>query len=290
MEAPAPTKDDARLLNARVAAEKLKTLYAENVRNKVFHVLLTGETGTGKTHLLRTARRPVHIDSFDPGGTIPLQDLIEQGHIIVDNQYEQEDRTRPTMYAKWQSTFDQRLMSGYFNVFSTYCLDSSTLWSEAVMNYVILKASTSTNTHINKISPGDAPRFNHDFSPQKNLIQNAMRKILTLPCDVIVTGHLSAEYETRIVGGEEVQIKTGMRYMTTGQGRIIIPLMFSELWVMFAEAKGTGTEYKVLTAKHGLYQAKTRIGSGKFATFETPDIKALLKKAGWPTEDKPALF
>lgn len=275
-----PSKEDSRLLNARVAAEKLRTLYTENIRNNVFHLLLLGESGTGKTHLLRTVRKPVHIDSFDPGGTLHLRDLITKGDIIADTIYEQEDRTRPSAYAKWSSTFDQRYLSGYFTPFSTYVLDSSTMWAEAIMNYVLGKADIA----------GETPRFTKDYGPQKNHIYNGIRKILTLPCDVIITGHLTAEYEKRVVAGEVVEVKSKMEYMTTGVGKVIIPALFSEIWIAFAEPKGTEMTYKILTAKNGLYHARTRIGSGKFSTFETPDIKALLKKAGWPTEDKPSLF
>lgn len=282
-----PSRDDrvvlpsqTRLLDARLEAEKLKKIYQNDPRMNSFRVLVTGETGTGKTHLLRTARKPIHIDSFDPGGTLVLRDLIQIGDVVADTEYENEDAEAPFAYTAWSRKLEQRIKGKYFDSFGTYCLDSSTLWAMAIMNQVLKEDKR----------PGTAPKFTRDYVPQKVKIQNSMRKVLNLPCDVIITGHLQGVFESKIVEGEEVRILTGMRYMTTGQGVIILPLMFDELWTTLAKEKGSGTEYQLLTAKHGLYQAKTRIGRGVFSTFETPNIKELLKKAHWPSDDKPKLY
>ena len=107
------------ILDARIEAERLRTRYASDPRQHSFRVLITGESGTGKTHLLRTARRPVHVDSFDPGGTLVLRDLIERGHVVADTIYETEDRTNPTMFREWARTFTQRVNGKYFESFGT---------------------------------------------------------------------------------------------------------------------------------------------------------------------------
>ena len=274
-----------QFLDARIEAEKLRTKYTSDPRLQSFRVLVTGEGKTGKTHLLRSARRPVHIDSFDPGGTLVLRDLIAKGDIIADTVYELEDREKPTAFREWCRTFEQRVRSKYFESIGTYSLDSSTMWADAIMNWVLDAAKIA----------GKAPRWAHDYIPQKVEIQNWMRRILSLPCDIVVTGHLDGIYEATVLNRgskdeETVQVLTGYKYMTTGKGAVIIPLMFDEHWTTFAEEKGLGTEYKLLTAKWKLYRAGTRIGRGVFSTFEVPDIKALLKKAGWPTNDKAKLY
>ena len=64
--------------------------------------------------------------------------------------------------------------------------------------------------------------------------------------------------------------------------------MFDEIYVTIAKQTSKGIEYSLLTRNDGLYQARTRLGrGGRFETYEKPDIKYLLKKAGFPTEDKP---
>jgi len=159
---------------------KLRQAYADDPKQKTFNLLLLGEMGTGKTFILRTARLPVHIDSFDPGGTKGLRDEIAAGKIIADTRYESEDRLRPFAYQIWKTEFMRRRSEGYFDRMGTYCLDSSTSWSEAVMNRILQKAKIE----------GEAPRFTKDYTPQKVEIQNMMRYMLDLPCDFVLTGHL----------------------------------------------------------------------------------------------------
>jgi AAA domain len=266
-------------LNARLEAQKLRELYINDPRQDSFKLLITGEHGTGKTMIARTARMPVHIDSFDPGGTKGLRDLIIKGDIIADTRYESEDPLKPTSWREWVRNFEDRLRKRYFEPFATYMLDSSTFWAEACMNAILLRDKRA----------GEAPNFYKDYNPQKVLLNNYMHQILDLPCDVIVTGHLAPIYESRKFGDEEQQVVTGMRYMTTGKGAIILPLLFDEIWNCTPRDTARGPEYRVQTAKAGLYLAKTRIGAGKFDTYEIADIKALLRKAGLAANDKPRL-
>ena len=254
--------------------ERLRKEYASNPRSDSFKALVTGESGTGKTHLLRTAQFPVHIDSFDPGGTKVLRDLIDKGEVIADTEYELEDPLAPSKFVRWRVNFETRIQRGYFDDIGTYCLDSSTLWAEAVMNQQLKDTSRS----------GQAPKWQVDYVPTKVAIGNYMAKILSLPCSVIVTGHLKGEYETKIVGGEEISNLVAYRYLTVGQGAILIPLKFDEIYVTLA-TPGRGmdakTEYKLLTGMKDKYLAKTRIGRGKFDLLEEPNIKSLLAKANW---------
>lgn len=257
--------------------ERLRSEYASSPKQQKVNILLTGESGTGKTHLLRTARRPVHVDSFDPGGTKGLSDLIEQGSIIVDAEYESEDPEKPSKFSRWKNMFDYRNERKYFESIGTYCLDSCTLWSEAIMNWQLNNAKR----------PGTAPLWNKDYIPQKVEINKAMRKIMDLPCDVIVTGHLRPQFETH--SDDETPILTGYRFLSTGQGAIVIPLLFDEIWVSLAEERGGKVTYSILTEKLGLYLAKTRIGRGKFNTKEVPDLKKMFEKVNLNWKDKPLI-
>jgi len=270
--------------DARIEAAKLKSLYDSDSGQKTFKVLLTGDKGTGKTQILSTAVKPVHIDSFDPGGTKPLRDLISQGSIIADTRYETEDPLNPSMFSLWKNNFEHKLRNKYFDNFGTYCLDSSTMWNEAIMNYVLKGTGKSVSR------AGEAPVWQKDYTPQKTLINNYMHKILSLPCNVIVTGHLAPIYESKIILDEEVKVLSGWRYMTTGQGSVIIPLLFDELYVTKTNQRSTGLDYKLLTVRSGLYVASTRIGKGVFKPEEEPDIKGLLRKANLPFTDKPTLI
>ncbi len=278
-------------LDARIEAEKLRTLYKEDPRQSSFNLLLIGEKGTGKTQILSTARKPVHIDSFDPGGTATLRKEIELGDIIPDVRWENEDPLDPRQYKLWEFEFDKRRKNGYFDQIGTYCLDSSTAWADCIMNY-ILKTIDKKGTHV-----GESPKWNRDYKPQRTLIETHIRQMLELPCDFILTGHVAPIFEPQIVTDpftgerEKTDILVGYRYHTTGQGMVKIPLYFTELWVaQWKSAPKIEDQYYLLTAREGLYLASTRIGAGgKFEKHEKPNIKNMLKKAGWSAQDKPKL-
>lgn len=262
--------DNEKLL---AEAKKIQEYYKQDPQQKKFNLLLMGESGTGKSFFARTCRKPVHFDSFDPGGTKGLRDWIEKGEIIVDSQYEGEDPKKPFAYKEWKKNFDWRLKENYFSLFGTYYLDSSTTWSSAIMNWLLDKAGIA----------GEAPRFTKDYTPQKIEIQNYMRKILDLPCDVIVTGHLELK--------EDPDRGHIFRLMTTGKGAITLPLLFDELWVTKTKEKASGSEFQILTQSNGLYMARSRLAKdGLLNPIEVPDMKAIRKKVGLPNDDKPLLW
>lgn len=285
----ANTKQQPAILDARIEAEKLRTRYVDTPSK--FAALVIAEKGQGKTSLLRTARLPVHIDSFDPGGTIVLEDMIKKGDIIADTVYEQEDPLAPFAFSEWRRNTEQRIRGKYFESFGTYCLDSSTTWSDCIMYYTQAEAERNDKTGSLRLL-GKAPRRNHDYVPQKALIQVWLRRLLTLPCDIIVTGHLYGQYEKRRAeDGTEEDRLTGYRFMSTGKATVVIPLEFSEMWVMVSSRTPTGVNYEIITGRDGYYLGSTRLGNrGKFSIREEANVKKLLKKAGWPTADKPKLY
>jgi hypothetical protein len=257
-------------LEIQKMAEEIKTLYDNDPRQDSFNLLLCGDSGSGKTFLASTCRKPVHIDSFDPGGTKHLRSWIDSGEIISDTRFEGDDPFNPTVFRSWVEEMKKREKIGYFDHLGTYILDSATSWSDAIMNQVLKAAGI----------PGEAPRFTHDYTPQKIQIVNWIKRMLRYPCDFILTGHLDGSKD-------EVTGKVSYRFMTTGKGEVTIPLLFDEIWV--ADTKETSKEvvYRILTRRTGPYMARTRIGREVFETYEEPNIKALLKKAGRPIEDKP---
>ena len=260
--------------------KKVKEYYGGDPLQKRFSAVVSGETNSGKTFLFRTARFPVHIDSFDPGGTKCLEEWIKKGDIVADTSYETEDPFKPTAYAKWKKDTELRFMIGYYDQFATYCLDSLSTFSDAVMNDVLNSSDRA----------GKVPQHRKDYNPQKVAIVNYIRKLMNLSCDFILTAHLRED--RRLVhldtstGIKREEIK--YRLKMTGQAVITIPLLFDELYVLLG--RGMPPKRELITDSLGEYVARSRLKKGGLLdTKEEPDIKKLLKKAKIPWEDKPKL-
>lgn len=260
-------------LDIQKEINELRQLYKEDPRQQTFNLLLLGKYGTGKTFLLRTARKPVFIDSFDPGGTKGLRKWIESGDIVVDTRWEREDPMNPSTFSAWYPTFNARREAGFFDGFGTYCLDSSTTWAQAILGAYLKKKGGVT-------AP---PNYKDHYHYQMLDIRAYVKKILDLPCDSIITGHLELKQE-----GEGGRME--YTYATTGKGTFIIPTLFDEVWVASTKETSKGVEYRLLTENDGLYSARSRLkADGLLATYEEADIKKILAKAGIPTDDKEPL-
>jgi len=262
---------DNSFLAVQASVEALQTMYKETPQSESLNFLLLGESGTGKSFILHTARKPIHLDCFDPGGTNNLKSLIKKGELVPDIRWEQEDPENPTVFHDWEKVMKERIRSGYFNHFGTYCLDSSTTWTDSIMNQILRSEGIA----------GQPPRWAKDYIPQKIKIQNWIRILMKLPCDFILTGHLEGNKD-------EVSGSMSYRYMVTGKAAITIPLLFDEIYIMDPKSTSSGVEYRILTQSNGKYLARSRMaGKGLLATYEKPDIKSMLKKCGLPTTDKP---
>jgi len=269
------TKESKAFLNAQKMAKELAEKYKNDKKQQTFNLLLLGEMGSGKTFLVRTARKPIHIDSFDPGGSKGLEDYIAKGDIIVDSRFESEKPMKPFAFNDWKAIMDTRVREGYFDHIGTYMLDSSTSWSKAIMNSILKKAGLA----------GTAPRFTKDYTPQKVAIENSIYECLDLPCDFILTGHLEP-FKDESDGG-----RVRFRYMTTGKGALVIPTLFDEIWVCDPKDSSNGVEYRILTQNTGTITCRSRLAKeGLLNQYEKPDIKAILKKAKRSCEDKPKLL
>lgn len=242
--------------------EEIIRLYEEDKSQRTFNAIIAGDMGTGKTSILATARKPVLVHSFDPGGTKVLRPEIEKGEIIPDTRFEAEDPKSPTVFRLWEEEFKKLRDEGVFNELGTFAIDSITTFADAAMNEILRRQGRS----------GGVP-YQQDYLVQINVLRDYMKVFTTLPCDVIVTAHLDP-LKDELTGRVQMQI------MVTGKLRVKIPLLFDEIYVATTKRTSKGVEYVLLTRNDGYYQARTRIGRGVFETYEKPDITYLLKKAG----------
>jgi len=265
-------------LDIKNELQSIKDYYSNDPRQKRFSMLLTAESGAGKTFLLSTCPKPVFVDSFDPGGTKCLKPWIDKGEIIADTRWENEDPSKPSVFRDWMKVTDDRLRSNFYSNFGTYSLDSATTWADAVMNFQLGSKSRA----------GTAPLFTQDYTPQKFMMINYIKKLINVECNFILTGHLRMIEESfgpRPDGSNIVLTK--YRFLTTGQAMVSIPLQFDELYVLKTKRSGGGLERSLLIEAQNEYIARSRLKSNGLLESEEPaDVKALLKKIGVSCEDK----
>lgn len=248
-----------------------------NATMSKINVLIYGGTGSGKTYSLRTFRTPIWIDSFDPGGSISLKDFIADGRAIVNTQFEKEDADKPTAWEAWEKTFLSHEKSGVFNHIGTYAIDSATTWASAALNAVLKKVGRT----------GGVPQQN-DWYPQMTLMEKSLKRIMSLPCDVVFICHDDTQKD-------EILGSIMRAPLLTGKLKKRVPLLFSEIYYALARRSSKGTEYVWQMQKDSQNEARSRLMAlpsakgSKFETYEPADFRALTKKFGIPYENLPSL-
>ena len=263
-----------------------------------FSLLLSGKPGTGKTRILYTARRPVLIDLFDPNKTLVLDILtggkvcyftgneIPEAELEYDffcRRFHNEHHARPTEYERWRKQFDRDLVSGFFNLFGTYSLDSHTNWLAFATNYLIKKLALRDKKGklLNQLTLRDYP---HIYNEARDVIFQMSGPV----CDFIMTTHADLVQDL-----DEKGNSLGPKYMklmTYNQLQTILPSNFTEHYIACKEETSKGTDYYLLTGMKNKYVGMTALGAeGKLDLQEKPDLKAILRKVGLEPSDRPSL-
>lgn len=253
------------LLNKRVELAGRTTASQEKV-----NILLYGNYGTGKSTILSTCRLPIYICSFDPGGTRlkALERLRDDGYAILDTSFEGDIAKSPHALKTLESTLNEMDKAKAFDSLGTLAIDSLTTFSDAVMNEILSMRNR----------PGGHPQI-QDYGDLWTIIRNIVVKCLALPCDFVMTAHVTTAQD-------EVDGKIYTNLMTLGQSAQKLPTYFDEL--LLAEVqKG---KHVIRCKSDGKFKTSTRrFGGEEFETFEEPDIMALRQKAGLTQSHKPRI-
>jgi len=242
---------------------------------KTFNILAYGYVGTGKTSLIATARRPIYIYSFDPGGTKlkVLDNLVDSGDAVLDTEYEIEDIKSPSAMRNFDNTHSKMKSNNAYAALGTVAIDSLTMMADAAMNFILKREGR----------PGTVPQI-QDYLVQQTMLAQIFREFCSLPCDFILTGHIDTMRD-------EVTGKIITSLLVPGKLSTKVPALFDEVLIteLTMDAKKNPV-YSVRLVGDAKYKTSTRRFSGEgFEPYEIPDIMRLREKAGYPAEHLPNL-
>jgi hypothetical protein len=273
-------------------ADRLKILLERQQNASGANILLLGESGAGKTYLLRDMPGPIYVDSFDARGQDTNRALFGPNY-FVDTRYEKISYKTPNGFSKWEDTFMYLRDSGFFEQIGTYVIDSITGWSRALSYYIADRMMKIGEAK----SKGDSAKANReygilqlsDYNITLNLTVSYLHEMFALPCNVVIIGHLADKWSY-----DEKGIGTFLGREMTLDGQKVIREIFnntSEVWVVKPKLKSNSDIERVLyTAPTSFFdKARTRIGADVFEPIEKPNLRELLSKAGYDTTDKPPL-
>jgi hypothetical protein len=247
--------------------QKAKELYKQS---RAFKALVYGKAKSGKTSLIATCRKPILVHSFDADGLSVdvLQPLIESGDLIPDTRFENEKWSSPTAFDLWEQEFEELRKANAFSALGTYVIDSTTTWAMAMLNQIAKRSKR----------PGQPPQL-QDYNVQQLTIMDYVGLLLSLPCDVILTGHID-------LSRDEVTGKMETGLLVPGKLSTKMLLAFSNVFVTEVQQTQKGANYVLKCIGDGYYVSGSRVAPiGKIQPIEPQDIKALLKKIGLPSND-----
>lgn len=248
--------------------DRLKERYQAKASPNKVNFLIYSRVGVGKTYLLKSLPKPFLLHSFDPGGPKCLQEEIEKGECLVDRSFEDETSKKRTAFTAWIDEFNKCERDGVFNEVTTYVIDSGTRWLDALMNHIAQKQ---------KRPHGEVQI--QDYNAHQIFAADYLVSCCSIPCNFVFLGHLDS-YK------DEAEGRVHFSLLASGKSKVKIPALFDEFLYLEAVDTSKGVERRLLTQISGKHEARTRIGAGKFSMYEPPDLRAYLKKAGYPWEDK----
>ena len=205
--------------------------------------LLIGSTGSGKTAQMLTLPGKTFAYLFDPSALSTLKGYdIEYEEFMPTKlnlgavsltKGKSDPKTAKTdaadIYSQWALDADEKKNSGYFDQFDNICFDSFTTFSAIVMDRVLKLNGRE----------GQFPQQD-DWAGQMQTITNVVRDFIAMKKVLLFTAHDQFKQDSVTSRMQNV-------IMLTGQLRVTLPLLFSEIWHMECASTATEEKFQVQT-------------------------------------------
>lgn len=236
------------------------------------NMLLLGDSGAGKTVTSTSFPTPLFAHDFDnklsSAANFWRKYNPEQVAGIEYQEYTDPDPVKLfAIYNTWLINAEKQAKEGAFP-WKTVTLDSITLFSSALMR-IILAQNPGVKSPI--ITAPDVPAVQH-YGIFGIRFQEYIKRTLALPCNVIMTAHISKEKD-------EASGLWVFRPMVAGKNAEWLPIVFREVYRQYAETDKEGkTKYLWQTASDRYYTCRTEI-PGAPLTMEA-NYKSIQKLMG----------
>lgn len=201
-------------------------------------ILALGDSGSGKTTQILTFPGKKFCYLFDPNALLSLQGFdvdyeewlpdrlnLAAGSLSTKKEADKASIKSSNLYQQWESEFNQKLESRFFDQYNVICLDSATTLLDLIMDRI-----QSINGCFGQWPTVDM------YGPQMIVFTNICRAITGMGKIVYMTGHLDMRQD-------ELTKKVYRKPMMTGRLVVKVPLLFSDTFGMEATV---GEEGKVI--------------------------------------------
>jgi len=238
---------------------------AERYKNKKpdnFSALLLGESGTGKTLMLKSLPGSTLIHSFDPTGAVTLRKYVDKQEMLIDDKWEDSNIRKP-LANEWYKAFQMLIRNKVFDNIDNYVIDSYTFFSQMYIDQI------KNDNNRSKFQL-------QDWGELGGLIKDVLKECCALKCRFILTAHIVPIEETLPDKSKRI---VGHTILANPKLQLHIPALFSEIYCLTTKTVGKEIVREILTDRWRNYIAKTRLGEGGvFDLFEKPDFTYLLNK------------
>lgn len=217
--------------------------------NENLKLMIYGPSGTGKTVFATSFPGPIYVLDFD--GKVSSAARYWQEHDPNRLEAIKVDDFTPSgePFSKFRAMI-AKLESAAANKekpfpFKTIVLDSFTTFSDALMRHIMSENKQIKRMEDHTPAMQDYLIFNNHFKPM-------VQRILSLPCNIVATGHIALDKDE--VSGELVK-----RPLLSGKLPESIPILFEEVYRSFTKEVDEKTRFLAQTRPDGVHVTRTQI-------------------------------
>lgn len=196
---------------------------ALNAHGSAHRILLVGDTGAGKTTQFATLPGKKFLHIFDPNALLSLrgQDIDYEeylpspipaaAHSLAKKAGGDARKSSSQVYQDFETTFNERLQSGFFDQYDWIGFDSATTLLELIMDRIL-----TINGRFGQWPHED------DWGPQMVAFTNLCRTVTGLGKSCFFTGHMQDKQNRKTGITRRIPMMTGTLVQK-------IPLLFSDI-------------------------------------------------------------